>query len=667
MPLALFGGITVTTPAGAAVALPTRKTALVLAVLALQADKGATRDALVEWIWPERAEGQGKSSLRQALTAIRKALPAVLDGAALETEQDTVKLNGGEDLIDLRRFEQQARAGGRGALAEAAALYRGELLEGIPLNGPLENTVAALRAQLRHEALHLAERLSEEAGLSKSERAACEALANRLLATDPAAEAAHRALIRLRLAEVQPNAARRQLERCVEAVQRELGVAPEAQTLALLETGGPAPGRGATAGDAASAAPKSTPGPADPPAADRHGQPSVVVMPFDDLGGREGDFFADGVVEEITSALSRIKDFFVIARQSAFTYKGRFVDVREVGRDLGVRYAVEGTVRRGGERVRITVQLVETESGRQLWSERYEDNRSELFELQDRIASQVAGAINPSIRASEIERARQTPPEDLQAYDLVLQALPHFWAHRKEDNLKALKLFDRALERDPDYGVALAFKAWCHAQQACYLWTGDPARERAQAVAAAEQAALKVQDHATALAAIGAAYGMTTTDLARAEGFIERSLALDPNNAWGWMRAGWQRLFAKDFKTATANYERALALSPLDPFTFNMHFGLSIAEAEQGHYEKAIRLVEQGLREGPGVTWAYRMLAAYHAQLGNMEKSAEAMNRFLRHYPGVTIEFMRQSLPPSLHDSTPAYWEGMRKAGFPEK
>ncbi|WP_193367081.1 BTAD domain-containing putative transcriptional regulator [Pelagibius marinus] len=663
MPLALFGGITVTAPSGDAVTLPTRKTALVLAVLALLGDKGATRDALAEWIWPERAEGQGKSSLRQALTAIRKALPAVLDGAAVETEQDTVKLSGGAELIDLHRFEALARGGGRGALAEAAGLYSGELLEGIPLSGSLEHLVAAQRAQLRQEALELAERLSEEAGLSKSEQAACEALANRLLAKDPAAEAAHRALIRLRLAEGQPNAARRQLERCAEAVLRDLGVEPEARTLALLDDGAPPP-----AGPGGQTAPEA---PAEPAAAkaasDRHGQPSVVVMPFDDLGGQEGDFFADGVVEEITSALSRIKDFFVIARQSAYSYKGRFVDVREVGRDLGVDYAVEGTVRRGGERVRITVQLVETESGRQLWSERYEDNRSELFDLQDRIASQVAGAINPSIRASEIERAKQTPPEDLQAYDLMLQALPHFWAHRKEDNLTALKLFDRALERDPDYGVALAFKAWCHAQQACYLWTDDPARERAQAVAAAEQAALKVQDHATALAAIGAAYGMTTSDLARAEGFIERSLALDPNNAWGWMRAGWQRLFAKDFASATANYKRALALSPFDPFTFNMHFGLSIAEAEQGHYEKAIGLVEQGLREGPGVTWAYRMLAAYHAQLGNKEKSAEAMNQFLRHYPGVTIEFMRQSLPPSLHDSTPAYWEGMRKAGFPEK
>jgi TolB-like protein len=389
-------------------------------------------------------------------------------------------------------------------------------------------------------------------------------------------------------------------------------------------------------------------------------------MPFDDLGG-DGDFFADGVVEEITSALSRIKDFFVIARQSAFTYKGRFVDVREVGRDLGVRYAVEGTVRRGGDRVRITVQLVETESGRQLWAERYEDDRTEIFELQDRIASQVAGAINPSIRASEIERARRTPPENLQAYDLVLQALPHFWAHRREDNLKALALFDEALQRDPDYGVALAFKAWGHGQQTSYLWAETPAEERAKAIAAADQAALRVHDHATALAAIGAAYSLCTTDQAHASSFIERSLALDPNNAWGWMRAGWLRTLNGQVKEAIPCFERALALSPFDPFTFNIYFGMAASYAELGDYDKAVELAEKGLHSGPGVTWAYRMLAAYHAQAGHKEEAAAALAEFLRHNPGATMEKLRQGMPPSLPKNQPSYMEGLRKAGMPEK
>jgi TolB-like protein/lipopolysaccharide biosynthesis regulator YciM len=659
MPLSLLGGLTIATPAGEAVSLPTRKTALVLATLALLGERGATREALTEWVWPDRSDGQGKSSLRQALTAIRKVLPAVLGEATLESDHDSLRLTGPAAPIDLRRFEALAGSALPKERVRAAALYAGDLLAGVQLTEALESLVTAHRERLRRRALTLVETLSEADSGGAEARAACEALANRLLAADPAAEAAHRALIRLRLAEGQPNAARRQLERCGDAVQRELGVAPEARTTALLEA------EAAAAPVAARVAAE----PPEPVAAPQRaqGQPTVVVMPFDDLGGQQDDFFADGVVEEVTAALSRIKDFFVIARQSAYTYKGRFVDVREVGRDLGVAYAVEGTVRRGGERVRITVQLVETATGRQLWAERFEDASTEIFDLQDRIASQVAGAINPSIRASEIERARQTPPENLLAYDLVLRALPHFWAHRKEDNEKALALFDEASKRDPDYGVALAFKGWGHAQQTTYLWADDPTAERAKAIAAADRAALLVHDHATALTAIGAAYSLCTTDQAHAASFIERALALDPNNAWGWMRAGWLKTLNAEMQDAIPCFERALALSPFDPFAFNIYFGMACAYAELSDFAKAIELAEKGLHSGPGVTWAYRMLASYHAQAGNKEKAAAALAAFLHHNPGMTMEKLRQGMPPSLQKSQPNYMEGLRKAGMPER
>src|SRR5690606_33358349 len=235
----LLGGLAVTTADGKPVALPTRKTALVLAVLALAGDKGATREALVEWIWPDRAEGQGKSSLRQALTAIRKALPAALPGAAIEG-QDSLRLTAPEAGIDLRRFEALAGTDAPDERCHAAALYAGDLLDSVALTEPLAGFVAAHRERLRRQALTLVEALSEADPADPATRTACEALANRLLAADPAAEPAHRALIRLRLAEGQPNAARRQLERCVEAVERELGVGPEARTMALLEGDAPA-------------------------------------------------------------------------------------------------------------------------------------------------------------------------------------------------------------------------------------------------------------------------------------------------------------------------------------------------------------------------------------------------------------------------------------------
>lgn len=385
------------------------------------------------------------------------------------------------------------------------------------------------------------------------------------------------------------------------------------------------------------------------------------------LSGPDDDYFVDGVVEEITAALSRVREFFVVARQSAFTYKGRFVDVREVGRELGVRYVIEGTVRRGGDRLRITVQLVDAETRSQLWSDRYEGDMADIFALQDAIASQVAGAIHPSIRASEIEVARRKPTESLEAYDLVLRALPHFWAHTKEDNRKAIAFLDEALQRDPDYGEALAFKAWCHAQEACYLWSDDPAQDKATALRLAAQAAKRVEDHATALIAIGAALNIAGPDRELAASYLERALAIDPNNAWGWMRLGWASYYLGRFDQAVEHFEHALLLSPFDPFVFNVYIGLGIARAMRGEHRKGVALVERGLRENPSAVWAYRSLAWMHAKHGDEAEAAKAVRMLLAHYPGLTIESMKASFPPAIFAIHPSYLACLERAGLPRR
>lgn len=264
-------------------------------------------------------------------------------------------------------------------------------------------------------------------------------------------------------------------------------------------------------------------------------------MPFDNLGGTDDEYFVDGVVEEITAALSRVRDFFVIARQSAFTYKGRFVDVREVGRELGVNYAVEGTVRRGGDRLRISVQLVDAEMRTQLWSERYEGASDDIFEFQDRIAAQVAGAIHPAIRGAEIELVKRKPPASLRAYDLVLRAYPNIWGRRRDTTDQAIELLQKAIAIDPAYGRAHALLAWCHASNAAYLWTEQPDRELEEALAAVS-AAGAIGDDPTALAAAGAAMSICG-DQDRATMFIEKALTLDPNNAWAWARYGWVAIY----------------------------------------------------------------------------------------------------------------------------
>jgi TolB-like protein/Flp pilus assembly protein TadD len=663
--LKLLGGLVLEGPEGRPIHLSTRKAFLVLAALALVGDKGLRREALAELLWPDRSEPQARSSLRQALTAIRAALGGDEAGLRLTADAETVRLAGPVEHVDARAFDRLADSVVLGEQVQACGLFGGDLLEGVALDQPADRWFGGYAAAFQRRALALCEGLSRRAADDDTAARACEALAHRLLDRDPAAEEAHRALMRIGLARGQRNAARRQLEQCRDALRRELDAAPEPATLALLdESAVPAPPRTLVAATPASAA--ESPASADRTASARRGA-SLVVMPFDDLSAVGDSFFADGIVEEITSALSRIRELFVIARQSAFTYKGRFVDVREVGRELGVRYVVEGTVRRGGDRVRISVHLVDAETRSQLWSGRYDGETGDIFALQDMIASQVAGALHPSLRAFEIENARRKAPDSLEAYDLVLRAYPHFWAHAKDDNRIAIALLDQALQRDPRYGVALAFKAWCHAQEASYVWADDPGGERALALRLADRAAAEVDDHASALIAIGAAHGLTTTNQDRAAAYIERALAIDPNNAWGWTRLGWATALRRRPDEALAHFERSLALSPFDPLAFNVHFGMAMAWHIKGDYRRATALVEKGLRARPSAVWAYRMLAAFHANAGNDAQAQEAMRTFLSHFPHASISLLRAAMPPSIIENNMDYFAGLVRAGLPKK
>ena len=203
-------------------------------------------------------------------------------------------------------------------------------------------------------------------------------------------------------------------------------------------------------------------------------KPSIAVLPFNNLSADpDQDYLADGIVEAITAELSHIRSFFVISRNSAFTYKGRATNAREIGSELGVAYLLEGSVQKAGNRLRITVQLIETEGGAHVWSERYDGTIDDIFDLQDRITEQVAGALQPSIRSAEIERSRRKRPQDLGAYDYAMRAMPHVWALEKEESTKALELLDKALAIDPEYPLALSLAGWCHAQRSVYNWADD--------------------------------------------------------------------------------------------------------------------------------------------------------------------------------------------------
>jgi TolB-like protein/class 3 adenylate cyclase len=404
---------------------------------------------------------------------------------------------------------------------------------------------------------------------------------------------------------------------------------------------------------------------ASPAARDRT-QPSVVVMPFDNLSGKEDEYFVDGVVEEITAALSRVRDFFVIARQSAFTYKGRFIDVRTIGKELGVNYVVEGTVRRGGNRLRISVHLVDVETRKQLWSDRFEGVTENIFEFQDMIAAQVAGAIHPAIRGAEIELATRRPPASLRAYDLVMRAYPHLWGRRKENTEEAISLLTKAIAADPSYGRAHALLAWCHASRAAYLWS-DQAKQELDIASSALDAAGSIGNDPVALTAAGAAMSMSG-DVDRATSFIEKALSLDPNNAWAWARYGWIGIYKGDDAKARERFERAMALSPMDPLAFNVQLGVATALARSGQLDEATAIARQVIATNPEVVMSYRYLAAWAAMNGDLETAHRAARLLMQYQPQFTIE-RYCSLPFFRHtrDWADRVAQALKLAGLPER
>ena len=394
-------------------------------------------------------------------------------------------------------------------------------------------------------------------------------------------------------------------------------------------------------------------------------KPSIAVLPFESLSAEPDQaYLADGIVEAITAALSRIRSFFVIARNTAFTYKGRATNVRDIGSELGVAYLLEGSVQKAGNRIRITVQLIETEGGAHVWSAHYDGTIDDIFDLQDRITEQVAGALQPSIRIAEIERSRRKRPQDLGAYDYAMRAMPHVWALEKEESTKALELLDKALAIDPEYPLALSLAGWCHAQRSVYNWADDIAGSQALARTLAERAAELSGDDPLILAVLGAVHTFVH-NLGTARVLLERALALDPNAAWAWSRLGWVENYSDRPERALEDFERALRLSPLDPMNFNNYVGMASAHEVAQDYDKAVALYRRALEERPHAMWIYRHLASSLSGAGRMEEAKEAYAEMMRSYPGLTVSKYKEAMvfsAPTLERMV----DNLRKLGLPD-
>jgi adenylate cyclase len=394
-------------------------------------------------------------------------------------------------------------------------------------------------------------------------------------------------------------------------------------------------------------------------------KPSIVVLPFDNMPrDPEQEHFADGVVESITAALSRIRAFFVIARNSAFTYKGRSVNVREIGRELGVAYVLEGSVQRMGPRVRITVQLIETAGGAHIWAEKFDGALDDIFDLQDRITEHVAGALQPSIRLAEIERIRRKRPQDLGAYDYAMRAMRHVWVLEKDEASIALDLLDKAIEIDPDYPLALALAAWCWAQRSVYNWFDDIGEAKRRALELADRAANQSADDPLILAVLGAVHTFAR-HYGAARVMLDRALALDPNSAWVHSRLGWLDVYADRPGDARAHFEKAIRLSPLDPINFNNYVGLASARQVEGDDNAAADLFIRALQERPNAHWINRNLSAALYGAGRIEEARRSLEVVFAAYPNITIQKFRDAMvfSPQTLDRIAAQ---LRELGLPE-
>jgi adenylate cyclase len=397
------------------------------------------------------------------------------------------------------------------------------------------------------------------------------------------------------------------------------------------------------------------------------GAPAIAVLPFDNLSGDvEQEYFADGIAEDLITRLSSWRSFPVIARNSSFIYKGTAVDVKRVSRELGVRYLVEGSVRKRGDRVRISAQLIDATSGHHLWAETYDRELQDIFALQDEITLAVVSAIRPELRRAEIGRTLRKRPQNLDAYESKQRGWWHLWKFTREHNAEARELFERAAELDPNDAAALWGVAFSHYVDVTYEWHEARERSIAALVRAARECIALDPESSGCQVALGFAYRVTGKQDEEIAAF-ERAVRLDPSNAaaHGWL--GMTLALSGRPEQAIANLEQALRLSPRDPAKAVFLISTAWAHFAAERYEQAVDWARRTVAEDPGYDMAYRTLAASYAHLGRLEQAREALEEELRLDPGLSLRKVRQQNPTTEPDFLARWLGGLRKAGLPEE
>jgi adenylate cyclase len=393
-------------------------------------------------------------------------------------------------------------------------------------------------------------------------------------------------------------------------------------------------------------------------------KPSIAVLPFENMSGDlDQEYFADGMVEEIITALSRFKSLFVIARNSSFAFKGKAVDIKEVGRRLGVRYALEGSVRKASGKVRIAGQLIDAVTGAHIWADRFERDLTDVFALQDEVTAAVVSAIQPKLLQAEIEIATRRRPENLTAYELYLRAMHQSYLTTREGVAESLRLAHRALELDPRFGVVAALAGFCHMRNVTLGYADDPQLECKEAVRLL-RFALSVDDgDPDTLVWASAISAWMVGDSESEIEMADRAVALNPNSSLAWGCRGWIYKLSGLPEEAVRSFERGIRMSPMDPLLHRAFVGLGAAFIELRRFDEAVVAGKKALRQTPSYSPAYRCLASALAHLGRDAEADEAGARLLELDPTFTVTAW---IARGGQSNAKLLIEGLRKAGLPE-
>jgi TolB-like protein/class 3 adenylate cyclase len=397
-------------------------------------------------------------------------------------------------------------------------------------------------------------------------------------------------------------------------------------------------------------------------------KPSLAVLPFQNMSGDpEQEYFADGIVEDIITALSRVHWLFVIARNSSFTYKGRAVDIKLVGRELGVRYVLEGSVRKASNRVRITGQLVDATTGAHVWANRFDGALDDIFDLQDQVTASVVGAIEPRLQQAEIERAGRKPTESLDAYDYFLRGMASFHLFTRDSLMEARRLFQRATELDANYASAYGMAAWCVHLSKTNGWLLDPEREIAEGVRLARRAVAVGKDDPTALWSGGHSLAYLAAEVETGAAYIDRAIVLNPNLAAAWSVSGWLRIYLGEPANAIERLERSGRLSPLDPIAYMGYAGMALAHLLADRYDEAVSWAAKARNEQPNWATSLRVAAIAYALSDRIVEAREAMARLREIDPTLRLSNLESVAPPLRRPEDRArFTDGLRRAGLPE-